>query len=314
MRTVFLHRRPDPYRDRDADSARVSRPLKSSPLRAGLHRLAALAFIACATIASAQKLAPIPSPSVRVNDNASLLGSPEEAALDDSLTEYEQTKGTKIVVLTIASTAPEQIEQYGARAAEAWKIGSEGGAGDVLIIIARDNRADLRRVRIEVRRELRERLPDEALARIINEDMTPHFQVLDYSGGLVAAIDHIKLLVEGGSLPPSLVPQPAAVEQSQGPAVGIVAVVLGVVGFLVACALVFGRMTARRMCYLAGNRTLNRAFSPMIVGRIGGKRVVEVGGDDGTGNGFGGGYVGPGVGGYAGGGGDFGGGGASGDW
>jgi uncharacterized protein len=313
MHPVFLHRRPDPVPDRDADSLRVPRSLKNHRLASGLRGLAALAFVAFATMASAQKLAPIPSPSVRVNDNASLLGSPEEAALDDSLTEYEQTKGTKIVVLTVASTAPEQIEQYGARAAEAWKIGSEGGAGDVLIIIARDNRTDLRRVRIEVRRELRERLPDAALARIVNEDMTPHFQVLDYNGGLVAAIEHIKLLIEGGVLPPSLVPQPIAVEQPPPQAAGIGTVGLGILGVLVVSALVFARMTARRLCYLAGNRTLNRAFSPMIVGPIGGKRIIAVGEDDG-GNGFGGGFVGSGVGGYAGGGGDFGGGGASGDW
>ena len=135
--------------------------------------------------------------------------------------------------------------------------------------------------------------------------------MLDYNGGLVAAIDHIKLLLEGCSLPPAPTTEGAPGEPvpvvSGGTAGAVVAVVLVL---LAACMLLVVRATSRRMCYLAGNRTLNRAFSPMIVGRAGGKRVRF----DDDGNGFGGGYVGPGVGGYAGGGGDFGGTGASGAW
>jgi uncharacterized protein len=298
-------------RDRAADGFRVSRFTISTSSGSALRGLAALAFAACATIASAQKLSLIPSPSLRVNDNVSLLGAPQEAALDESLADYERRKGTKIVVLTVASTAPESIDQYGARAAEAWRIGRPGGAGDVLIIVARDNREDQRRVDIQVAPDLRQRLPEQALSRIANEDFAPHFEMLDYNGGIVAAIDHIKLLLEGGALPaPPRAPVRAVAPVAVVAPVAEVSIALVAAGLLAVLALVFVRATARHMLYLAGNRTLNRAFSPMIVGRVGGKRVRF----DDDGNGFGGGYVGPGVGGYAGGGGDFGGRGASGDW
>ena len=67
-----------------------------------------------------------------------------------------------------------------------------------MIVVARSNAADLGRIKITARSDLRAALTDEATQRIIAEDMLPHFQYLDYYGGLVAGIDHIKLLLGGG--------------------------------------------------------------------------------------------------------------------
>ena len=46
------------------------------------------------------------------------------AALTQTLQAFEARKGSQIAVLIVPTTAPEAIEQYSIRVAEAWKIGS----------------------------------------------------------------------------------------------------------------------------------------------------------------------------------------------
>src|SRR5258706_10509542 len=115
----------------------------SIPLFTAFRRFA-LAF-AASTLALlplagvAQGLAPIPELKARVTDAAGMLRDDEKASLENALAEYEHAKGTQIAVLTVPSTAPEAIEQYGIRVADAWKIVRKGVADGVIVIVAKDN-------------------------------------------------------------------------------------------------------------------------------------------------------------------------------
>ena len=270
---------------------------------ASLRVIAALVFLIGAGVAGAQDLAAIPPLTARVTDNGGLLAPDQRAALESVLADYERLKGSQIAVLTVPTTAPEQIEQYGIRVAEAWKIGRKGTADGVILIVAKDNPRDLRRLRIEVGKGVEGAITDAQSRRIIDEDIAPHFRENDYYGGLVAGIHRIEGLLQGEALPPP----PAPREKTNSGGVGFGIGLPGLLFLFVIVSFLF-RGARRQVGYMSGNRALNRSIAPMVVGGILGSLASR----GGFGGGFGGG--GGGGGGFSGGGGDFGGGGASGDW
>ncbi len=268
-----------------------------------MRTFATAALLLFANSAFAQDLAAVPALTARVTDTAGLLKPDQRAALEAVLADYEQQKGTQIAVLTVPSTAPEVIEQYGIRVAEAWKIGRKGTADGVILIVAKDNPSDLRRLRIEVGKGVEGAIPDALAKRIINEDIAPHFRANDFYGGMVAGVSHIKSLLEGEALPPPKQRDATRTNGSSGFGIG-----LPLVFFLfIVVSGVLRSMGSRRVGYLSGNRGLNSSIAPVILGGLLGSLAGRGGG-----GGFGGG--GGGGGGFSGGGGDFGGGGASGDW
>jgi uncharacterized protein len=248
--------------------------------------------------------------SMHVNDNVSLLGDEQEAKLQAALLGYRSDKGTEIIVLTIASTAPETVEQYGIRAAEALRARHPTAPPAVLFVIARDNRADLSRIWIEVGRGLDAVLSESDRRRIIDEEIAPRFRLLDYYGGLTVGIERIQSLLAGQPMLERKVVLPSAAPTAEPEHARLVVIGIAVAAGLAMAAFVILRVYARRLVYLTGHRSQNRSFEPMLVGAMTGRLPAR---DFDDGNGFGGGFGG-GDGGYAGGGGDFSGGGASGYW
>ena len=258
---------------------------------------------AAALLAQAQDLAAIPALTARVTDAAAMLQPDQRASLESMLADYEKAKGTQIAVLTVKSTAPEAIEQYGIRVADAWKIGRKGTADGVILIVAEDNPKDLRRLRIEVGKGLEGAITDAQSKRILDEDVAPRFRQNDYYGGLAAGVGRIRSLLDGESLaPPPAERRPVSTAGSGG-GLGLPALFV----LFIVVSLIFRGVGGRRVGYLSGDRALNRSIAPMVVGGI-------LGSLSGRGGGFSGGGGGGGGGGFSGGGGDFGGGGASGDW
>lgn len=262
---------------------------------------AALLLVAGANATFAQNLVAIPPLTARVTDTAGLLTPDQRAALEAVLADYEQQKGTQIAVLTVPSTAPEAIEEYGIRVADAWKIGRKGTADGVILIVAKNNPRDLRRVRIEVGKGVEGAIPDVLAKRIIDEDIAPHFRENDFYGGLVAAVSRIKSLLEGEGLPAPAARESARSDGTSGFGIGLPLLFL----LFIIVSGVMRAIGGRRVGYMSGNRALNRSIAPVILGGLLGSLSSRGGG-----GGFGGG----GGGGFSGGGGDFGGGGASGDW
>ena len=258
----------------------------------------------------------VPPLAARVTDLTGTLSAQQRSALEQVLADYEQQHGSQIFVLMVPSTAPEPIEAYGIRVADAWKAGRKGVDDGAIILIAKDNPASLRKMRIEVGRGLEGALTDAQSKRVLQDVMAPHFRQGDFYGGLSAGISAIQTIVAQENLPPA---ERAKHQQASG---GIgdwlpVLFPLAIIVFFVLSAAMRsgGRVTGSLPGGRPGTRVVmgNRGWGPGTIGGLGGGIGGGLGGGWGRGGGgFGGGDSGGGFGG--GGGGDFGGGGASGNW
>ena len=166
-------------------------------LARGFLRWLAGGLLLLALGAPAQGLQPVPALSDRVIDQAGVLGS-GRAALVEQLARIERETGAQLVVLTVATTQPEDIAAYAHRVADQWKIGRREIGDGLLIVVAVQDR----RMRIEVARTLEGAVPDVVAGRIIRERMAPAFRQGDYAGGIAAAVSQIDGLIRGEKLPP----------------------------------------------------------------------------------------------------------------
>jgi uncharacterized protein len=135
--------------------------------------------------------------TARVIDQTGTLDAIQLKGLEDKLAAFEQSKGTQIAFLVVATTQPEDIASYANRVGNAWKIGRKGVGDGVLLVVAKDDR----KVRIEVAKTLEGAIPDLAAKHIIDEAITPNFRKGDFAGGLRAAADQIIARVSGEALP-----------------------------------------------------------------------------------------------------------------
>jgi len=280
-----------------------------------------------AALAADGALQPIPPFGPRVTDLTGTLDAQQKQALETQLESLEKSKGSRVAILMLPSTAPEDIAQYSIRVTDVWKLSrSDGKTHDgVLLIVAKDDH----RVRIEVGQDLEGAIPDAAAARVIREYITPKFRAGDYDGGIEDAVGALTKLINDEPLPPPLTDDRSGGARGDriGPAViaawfaaiflggifrsaptglrmPIVGAGAGVVGWLISGLLPLGIILG-----LVG------LFVGMAGGGGGGGFANRGGWGGFGGGGFGGGGGGFGGGGFSGGsGGGFSGGGASGSW
>ncbi len=296
--------------------------------RAGLGRwLAALALWLCAGLAAAQGLQPVPELRARVMDQTGTLDAAALAAIEAKLAAFEQSRGSQVVVLMVATTAPEDIADYTQRLGDAWKIGRKEVGDGVLFVIAKDDR----RLRIATAKTLEGAIPDLMARRILDQAVTPAFRSGDYAGGIQAGVDQILARIAGEDLPLPDASAPAA--DGFEPMDLLIFIVFAVP--LIASVLrgIFGNRFGSLLTGL-GAGGLAWLFTSVVWIAIGAGLLGMLaalfmqflpatprsgrgghGGWGGTTGGFGGGGFGSGGGGFgSGGGGNFGGGGASGGW
>ncbi|MDE2268482.1 MAG: YgcG family protein [Thiomonas sp.] len=277
--------------------------------------LAALLLCGLGTLVWAA-LAPVPALTAPVTDLTGTLTAEQTATLDQELRAFATRKGSQIAILMVPSTAPEAIEQYSIRVAEAWKLGRKAQDDGVLLLVAKDDRA----MRIEVGYGLEGAIPDAIAKRIIAEVITPQFKQGDYFGGLQAGVQQLMKLIDGEQLPPPQAVAPGA-DRSSAQEIGFMvligAVVLGsvlrsVLGRTVGAGL-SGLIAGGVGWWLVGSVLLGLTFGALAFLAV--FSGIRMGGGPGGlgGGGFGGGND-RGSGGFSGGGGGFGGGGASGRW
>jgi uncharacterized protein len=267
----------------------------------------------------------VPPLSGRVVDQTGTLSSGDIASLTQTLKDLEQRKGSQVAVLIVPTTAPETIEQYSIRVAEAWKIGRKKIDDGALLVVAKDDR----KLRIEVGYGLEGALTDVTAKRIIDEIITPRFRNGDFSGGISAGVNQIIRVIDGERLP---APEPAPQQSFSGlsdvnPGFALVGTVF-MAGILRAMlgrllgAVVTGGVVGLLGWFVVGSlaASLVAAVIVFIValvvdlsspqGRSGGGSWVGGGSSGGSWSGGGSSDSGS----FSGGGGSFGGGGASGSW
>lgn len=275
---------------------------------------------------TAQAEVAVPQLKQRVTDLTNTLAAAQIQALDAKLAAFESRKGSQIAVLILPTTQPETIEQFGIRAADAWKLGRKGVDDGVLLLIAKDDR----KLRIEVGYGLEGALPDATAKRIQSEIISPYFKRGEFYSGIDAGVTAIINVIEGEPLPP---PAQRAPTQSRGDSNGF-GKLLGT-GFIIfmlgniVLRQILGRLPSGLIVggvigLLAWATLLSLVWAiaaavvafvlSLIFGSSGWGPSFPSGWGGGTGGGWssGGGSFGGGD--FGGGGGSFGGGGASGDW
>ena len=263
-------------------------------------------------------LRPVPPLTSQVTDLTGTLSPSDRQALESKLHDWEARTGNQLVVLIVPSTAPEPIEEYSLRVAEAWKIGQKGKDNGALFLIAKDDK----HMRIEVGYGFEGVLTDVTSRRIIGETVAPYFKQGQFAQGINAGVDRIIEVIGSGEPLPAEPARRAAPRHSfdYGNLFIILLVAVPIVGTILRS--IFGNIGGSTIgagvagaiaWFLAGSLLIAGgvavvAFIIIVFSMFGGGR----GGGwipGGSGGGFGGGG-----GGFSGGGGSFGGGGASGDW
>jgi uncharacterized protein len=285
-------------------------------------RASLLALLLCWAFAAAADVA-VPPLSGRVVDQTGTLSGSDIASLTQTLKDFETRKGSQIAVLIVPTTAPETIEQYSIRVAEAWKIGRKKIDDGAILLVAKDDR----KLRIEVGYGLEGALTDVTARRIIDEIITPKFRSGDFAGGISAGVDRIISVVDGE-------PLPAPVQQRQDSGSALYQLINPFNPFVIIGVLVLGGFLRTILGRLVGSVATGGLIGivawfivgslvvSLIAGAIASLFTLFSGGLGSGGVGRGGGFVGSGGsfsgssggGGFSGGGGSFGGGGASGSW
>jgi uncharacterized protein len=273
----------------------------------------------------------VPSLAGRLVDTTQSLSSADQARIKARLEQVEQTKGSQIVVLIVATTQPEDIASYANRVANAWKIGRRDVGDGVLIVIAKEDR----KLRIEVAKALEGAIPDLAAKQIISNTLAPALKQGQYAQGIEAAISQLEQRIGSENLPAPDAKNTGFNPQELGfqwmdffiflffavPIGGAIAkgifgnklgslvtggAVGGIAFFVTASMMIAGIAFFAALLF-----TLISSFGRSVTGRRGHSRSYDGGswsaGDGGWSSNDGGGFS-------SGGGGDFGGGGASGDF
>jgi uncharacterized protein len=304
------------------------------PGRARHDILLVIALLFCSMAAFAQNLQPVPPLTAHVIDQTGTLDAIQLRGLEDKLMAFEQSKGTQVAILMVATTQPEDDASFANRVGNVWKIGRKGVGDGVLIVVAKDDR----KVRIEVAKTLEGAVPDLAAKRIIDEAMVPKFRQGDFAGGLRDGVDQLIARINGEPLPAPSQPERRRAQATGGhgfdwgdlaiflfiavPVVGgmlrsvlgrpLGSLAAGVGAGWIAMLITSSLVVAGIAGVIALLFTLVSGFGARRGAWIGGGPWIGGGGF--RGGGFRGGGGGAGGWGGSGGGGDFGGGGASGNW
>jgi uncharacterized protein len=285
----------------------------------------ALLCWACAALADVA----VPPLTGRVVDQTATLSSGDIASLTQTLKDFEARKGSQIAVLIVPTTAPETIEQYSIRVAEAWKVGRKKTDDGAILVIARNDR----KLRIEVGYGLEGALTDVTSKRIIDEIITPKFRNGDFAGGISAGVDRIIRVVDGEPLP-APPPQTSSADSfnftgSVNPFTIIIAVLVfggfmrATLGRLIGSVATGGLVTLLAWYFvgsllasiIAGSiASIFTMFADSVMSPMSGRGGGWSGGGSYGGGSYSGGSSSSDSGSFSGGGGSFGGGGASGSW
>ncbi len=294
---------------------------------AAIRSLVLVLLLCCAPVFFAAHAAAdvaVPPLTGRVVDQTGTLSASDIASLTQKLKDLETRKGSQVTVLILPTTAPETIDQYSIRVAEAWKIGRKRIDDGAILVVAKNDR----KLRIEVGYGLEGSLTDVAARRIIDEIIVPKFRTGDFSGGISAGVGRIIAVIDGEPLP---APRPEA-SHSVDP--GWLDHFDPLNPFLLFALIIVGGIVRSVLGRLLGALTMGGAVGVLawfIAGSLAASLIVAViaflltmfgetmassasgrgGWVSGGGSWSGGGSSG---GGFSGGGGSFGGGGASGSW
>lgn len=128
-----------------------------------------------------------PSYTGYINDFAHVLSSETRQNLEKRLSDYDKQTSNQLTIVTVDSTTPETIEQYGIHLADKWKVGQKGKDNGVIMLFAMKDR----KMRIEVGRGLEGDLTDLQSKHILDDIIRPQFQSGYYDSGITQGVDAV---------------------------------------------------------------------------------------------------------------------------
>ncbi|MFM8911815.1 MAG: TPM domain-containing protein [Flammeovirgaceae bacterium] len=138
--------------------------------------------------------APIPEyGGKRVYDLAGVLSPATVAQLEQTLMNERDSTTNQIGILIVRSLQGEDIDGYGIRVAEKWKLGDQKNDNGVILIIATEDR----KIRIEVGQGLEGRLTDALSSRINRNEIIPYIKQGDYDTGVTVGVSAIIKAIKG---------------------------------------------------------------------------------------------------------------------
>jgi uncharacterized protein len=152
--------------------------------------------LALAGLGAAAQVA-VPPLTSRINDFTGTLSGGAVSRIESEIADLEATRGSHIAVLMVASTQPEDIEQFAARTMRQWQQERAIAGDSAILLVAKNDR----RVRIEVGSGLTPILSPAVSNRIEEEIIAPHFELGDYEGGVAAGVHQMIAVVNGASVP-----------------------------------------------------------------------------------------------------------------
>lgn len=124
-----------------------------------------------------------------VNDFTSKLSDAEIEFLNKKLLDIYDEGLLQIGVAMVATTDNMPIFDYAMAVAKEWKLGSLENNNGLLILVALNDRS----IYILTGLDVEDKVTDERVARIIKEDIMPHFRNAHYVTGLSTGIDALAM-------------------------------------------------------------------------------------------------------------------------
>ncbi len=262
---------------------------------------AIFAFLFLVIPVFALEVPPLTNP---VTDQANIISSQEEQALNQYLQQLDSQYGIQMAVLTIPSLEDESLELYSIQVTDEWQLGSADQDNGALLLIAYDERE----MRIEVGYGLESVLTDALSGQIIRQVIAPYFQQGDFGTGIIAGIQVMSQTAVGEAI--GYIDESATTKVSNNTSEGasFFSSIITLVIFFIFMFISMSGKSGRNGGGRRGSGVNDAILTMGILSLLGGSRGHR-------GGGFGGGsFGGGGFGGFSGGGGGFGGGGASGGW
>lgn len=146
-----------------------------------MNRLSSLALpillLIVLALPGAANGAEVPEQRGYVSDYAEIIDAKTEIALALILGTMEEKYGNRLVILTVESTAPLDIEGYSVEVFREWDLGRD----DLLFLVALQDG----KVRLDAGRRLNKLLTDEKLGEIMEQEIMPPFSEGDFSQGIL---------------------------------------------------------------------------------------------------------------------------------
>lgn len=250
----------------------------------------------------------IPSPAGPVTDLAGILDNGTKQRLLQVILDVRERTTAEIAILTVATTAPETIQEYSVAVFDRWKIGKRGQDNGLLLLVAVQDR----RLWITTGYGLEGILPDGKVGEIRDRQVIPYFRAGQYAEGILRGTEALAsvILAQGKEEAQGQRAATRAARHQNAFWHGSTGILLGIFLLLVLFSAGLSAMDRRRYVRGRGTRGRGGFWGPFWLGT----------GSGGLGGWSGGGYSGWSGGGFSSGsfggfgGGSTGGGGAGGSW